>query len=152
MKPIAGFAVKELNVIPDDRGRLFEVLRRDEPLFSAFGQAYVTTTMPGVVKAWHRHRLQTDHFCCLVGMIKLVLLDDRPGSPSEGRVEQVWLGEHKPRLVVVPPGVWHGWTCTSDREAMILNLASEPYDHTAPDEERLPPHGVLPYDWQRRDG
>ena len=152
MTPIAGFAVKDLNVIPDDRGRLFEVLRCDEPLFRKFGQAYVTTTLPGVVKAWHRHRLQTDFFCCLMGMIKLVLYDDRPGSPSEGSVEQVLLGQFKPRLVTVPPGVWHGWTCTSENEAMILNLATEAYDHSAPDEERLAPHGVLPYDWRRRDG
>jgi dTDP-4-dehydrorhamnose 3,5-epimerase len=113
--PIAGFAVKELHVIPDDRGRLFEV-------------------------------------CCVAGMIKLVLVDDRPGSPSHGRVEALWLGVHKPRLVVVPPGVWHGWTCTSVEEAMVLNLATEPYDHHAPDEERLAPHGTLPYDWARRDG
>jgi dTDP-4-dehydrorhamnose 3,5-epimerase len=150
--PIAGFAVKELHVIPDDRGRLFEVLRRDDPLFRGFGQAYVTTTLPGVVKAWHRHQRQTDFFCCVAGMIKLVLVDDRPGSPSHGRVEALWLGVHKPRLVVVPPGVWHGWTCTSVEEAMVLNLATEPYDHHAPDEERLAPHGTLPYDWARRDG
>lgn len=152
MAAIADVLVKELLVHPDDRGRLFEILRRDDPHFRQFGQAYVTTTYPGVVKAWHRHQRQDDHFCCLVGMIKLVVHDDRPGSATRGATQEIWLGEHKPRLVVVGRGLWHGWTALGTREAMILNLVTEPYDHAAPDEERVAPHGVLPYDWTRRDG
>ncbi len=144
--------VQDLVVHPDDRGRLFEVLRRDDPHFREFGQAYVTTTYPDVVKAWHRHQNQDDYFCCLTGMVKLVIRDDRPDSPTGGTTQEVWLGEHKLRLVVVPRGTWHGWKCVSEREAMILNLVTTPYDPAAPDEERLPAHGALAYDWSRRDG
>lgn len=151
---IAGVVVKELVVHPDDRGRLFEVLRSDEAMFQQFGQAYVTTTYPGVVKAWHRHQRQDDYFCCLSGMIKLVIHDARPDSPTVGLTDEIWLGTHKLRLVVVPRGTWHGWTCISDVEAMILNLVTEPYQADQPDEERIDPHvsGVVPYDWTRRDG
>lgn len=151
---IDGVVVKDLVVHPDDRGRLFEVLRADEPMFSRFGQAYVTTTYPGVVKAWHRHQRQDDYFCCLVGMIKLVIHDGRPGSPTAGQTQEIWLGEHRLRLVIVPRGTWHGWTCVSEKEAMILNLVTEPYNRQDPDEQRLPPHhnGVIDYDWARRDG
>jgi len=80
------------------------------------------------------------------------VFDDRPGSPTAGRFQEVCFGEHCPRLVVVPRGLWHGWTALGEREAIILNLVSEPYDAAAPDEERLPAHGVLAYDWSRRDG
>ncbi len=144
--------VKDLVVHPDDRGRLFEVLRNDDPHFQKFGQAYVTTTYPGVVKAWHRHQRQDDYFCVVSGMLKLVMIDDRVESPSRGAVQEVWLGDYKPRLVIVPRGVWHGWTALGDKEAIVLNLVTERYDHAHPDEERLAPHGVLAYDWARRDG
>ncbi len=151
---IAGVKVKPLKVLPDERGRLFEILRRDEELFDRFGQAYVTTTYPGVVKAWHYHERQDDYFTCVRGMIKLVIYDGREGSPTRGALNEFVLGDHAMQLVVVPRLTWHGWKCIGEEEAMILNLVTEPYDHKNPDEHRLAPHdnGVIPYDWTRRDG
>ncbi len=153
--PILGVKVRSLQVIPDERGRLFEVLRADDPeWFQKFGQAYITTTYPGVVKAWHLHRHQEDYFTCLRGMIKLVIHDLREDSPTRGQTDEIFMGEHQMSLVVVPRGTWHGWKSIAEHEAMILNLVTEPYNHQAPDEERLPPHdnGLIPYDWSRRDG
>ena len=57
---IEGAMTKRLNFIPDERGRLMEILRRDEEIFGGFGQVYLTTTYPGVVKAWHFGKLQVD--------------------------------------------------------------------------------------------
>ena len=47
---IKGVVVKQLRVIPDERGSLMEILRFDDELFEKFGQVYMTTTYPGVVK------------------------------------------------------------------------------------------------------
>ncbi len=155
MTLIDGVRVKSLRVIPDERGRLFEILRRDEPdLYTGFGQAYVTTTMPGVVKAWHYHERQEDFFTCVRGMIRLAIYDDRLGSPTRGTVNEFFMGDHDMKLVVVPRRTWHGWKCISEHEAMILNLVSEPYDAASPDEIRRPPHdnGMFVFDWARRDG
>ena len=55
-KMIEGVKTKKLNVIPDERGRLMEIFRCDEELFEKFGQVYLTTCYPGVVKAWHTHQ------------------------------------------------------------------------------------------------
>jgi dTDP-4-dehydrorhamnose 3,5-epimerase len=74
---IEGVKVKNLKVIPDERGRLMEILRCDDDMFVTFGQVYMTTTYPGVVKAWHYHRKQDDFITCVKGMLKLVLFDDR---------------------------------------------------------------------------
>ena len=52
-KYIEGVNVKPLRVIPDERGRLMEILRCDDDLFTQFGQVYMTTAYPGVVKGWH---------------------------------------------------------------------------------------------------
>ncbi len=70
---ISGVKIKDLKFIPDERGRLMEILRSDEEIFQKFGQIYMTTNYPGVVKAWHYHQKQTDNICCLKGMIKIVL-------------------------------------------------------------------------------
>lgn len=150
---IEGVRTKQLKVIPDERGRLMEILRADDELFIKFGQAYVTVAYPGVVKAWHYHERQIDHFCCLSGMAKVVLYDDREGSPTRGLVNEFFLGEHNPMLVEIPALVFHGLKCVSEREAIVLNLPTEPYDHAHPDEFRVGAHDErIPYDWSRKDG
>jgi dTDP-4-dehydrorhamnose 3,5-epimerase len=150
---IDGLKVKKLRVIPDDRGRLMEILRRDDDLFQNFGQVYMTTTYPGVVKAWHKHGKQTDNIACLAGMIRLALYDDRPGSPTHKELNEFYLGVHDPALIQVPPGIYHGWMCVSQEEAVIVNIPTEVYDYRKPDEQRLDPHeNDIPYRWKRKDG
>jgi len=150
---IKGVKTKKLKVIPDERGRLMEILRKDDDLFLGFGQAYMTSTYPGVVKAWHMHRKQTDNVVCLQGMLKLVLYDGRRGSKTFGELEQYYIGVHNPLLVQIPAGVYHGWMCVSPEEALVVNLPTLPYNHKEPDEQRLDPHSSdIPYDWTRKDG
>jgi len=145
--------VRRAKVIPDERGRLGEILRADDPWFEKFGQVYFTTTYPGMVKAWHYHNKQTDHFYVVRGMLKIALYDQRPDSPTQGTVNQVYLGEHCPGLVKIPPGVQHGWMCVSETEAYIVNIVSEMYNYKHPDEFRTHPHdNDIPYDWTRKDG
>jgi len=149
---IDGVKLKKLQPIPDERGRLMEILRRDDEIFDQFGQAYVTTAYPGVVKAWHFHKLQDDHFCVLVGMMKIVLFDGRPESPTHGEVNEFFLGVHNPKVLKIPAGVYHGFKCISDTEAMCLNLPTNTYNHQDPDEYRLPfDTDQIPYDWNRQN-
>ena len=150
---IDGVKVKALRMIPDERGWLMEILRADDgDFFTRFGQVYVSATYPGVVKAWHFHRRQVDNFACLSGMIKLVLLDTRDGSPTKGVVNELFLGTEQRLLVQIPPLVYHGWKCISTEMSMVLNVPSDPYHYEQPDEYRLEPHDTLPYDWTRKDG
>jgi dTDP-4-dehydrorhamnose 3,5-epimerase len=144
---------KALKLIPDERGYIMEMLRADESeLFTKFGQVYVSATYPGAVKAWHYHQKQTDHFVCVAGMVKLVLVDTRPESPTNGAINEFFLGTQNPTLVQVPNLVYHGWKCISTEMALVVNVPTEPYHYTEPDEYRLEPHGTLPYDWTRKDG
>jgi dTDP-4-dehydrorhamnose 3,5-epimerase len=150
---IDGVKIKKLGVIPDQRGRLMEILRRDDDLFQKFGQVYMTTTYTGVVKAWHKHEKQADNIACVAGMIKMALYDGRPGSPTHKEVNEFYLGVHNPVLVQVPAGIYHGWMGVSLEEAVIINIPTEPYDREQPDEQRLDPHdNDIPYVWKRRDG
>jgi dTDP-4-dehydrorhamnose 3,5-epimerase len=152
-KTIDGVRVKKLRVIPDERGRLMEMLRRDDELFVGFGQTYMTTMYPGVTKAWHYHKLQTDHFVCVRGMIKLALYDERESSPTKGVVNEFFLGEHNEQLVQIPPDVWHGFKNIGETEAIVVNLTTHTYNYQEPDEYRLPAHeNHIPYEWARKDG
>ncbi len=143
---------KALKVIPDERGRLMETLRSDDELFSKFGQAYITTAYPGVVKGWHYHKVQVDNFIGVKGMFKVVLYDDRESSPTRGEVNEFFLGVHQPMLLQIPTHVLHGFKAIGTEEAIMLNLPTEPYRHDAPDEYRVDPHSPdVPYDWALKE-
>ena len=144
--------VKPLKAIADERGRLMEILRVDDDLFKKFGQVYMTTVYPGVVKGWHFHKEQTDNFCCVHGMLKVVLYDSREKSPTRGEVNEFFLGEHNPILVQIPTFVLHGIKGVGTETAVLINIPDVPYNHKNPDEFRTPPHeGGIPYDWNKVD-
>lgn len=150
---IESVIVKELKLIPDERGRVMEILRRDDDMFVQFGQVYITTTYPRVVKAWHFHKRQDDFIACIKGMLKLVLFDDRKDSPTKGELNEFFIGDYNPILIKVPKMVYHGWKCISEEEAIVVNAPTEPYNHKDPDEFRLHPHiNSIPYRWDRKDG
>jgi dTDP-4-dehydrorhamnose 3,5-epimerase len=150
---IEGVKQKKLKVIPDERGRLMELLRSDEELFINFGQVYMTTAYPGVVKGWHYHKKQIDNFIVIKGMVKLVLYDSRDDSPTKGEINEFFMGEHNPLLIQIPPLVLHGFKCISQEEAVCINCPTEAYNYLQPDEYRIPPHSnEIPYKWERKDG
>jgi dTDP-4-dehydrorhamnose 3,5-epimerase len=145
---IEGVHIKKLRFIEDERGRLMEVLRKDDPFYRKFGQAYVTTARPGVVKAWHYHMLQDDNIALLVGKIRFGLFDARKDSRTHGESMDLLVDEKAPVLIHVPKGVYHGFKCVGDVEAMVMNVPTEPYNHNSPDELRVDAfENEIPFDW-----
>ena len=150
---IDGVKTKKLRVLPDDRGRLTEMLRSDDDLFIKFGQCYMTTTYPGVVKAWHYHKIQTDNFVVITGMFRVALYDARNDSATKGEVNDFFIGDHNMMLLQIPPGIYHGWKCISEHEGIVVNISTELYNYDDPDEYRLPyDTDEIPYDWETRMG
>ncbi len=150
---IEGVYVKKLNWIPDERGKLMEILRCDDPMFEKFGQVYITTCYPGVVKGWHSHRKQRDNMAIIKGMAKVALYDDRPDSPTRGLINEFFIGEDNPLLISVPPMVLHGFKAYGLEPAYMINTVTEPYNHEKPDEIRVDPYNNnIPYDWSLKQG
>ena len=148
MDKIEGVQVKNLLVIPDERGWLMEILRNDDDIFEKFGQVYVTTAYPGVVKGWHYHKIQTDNFTCIHGMMKVVLYDSRENSPTYENIIELFVGDKNPLLLRVPPLVYHGFKGIGTETAYFLSISTEHYNYFEPDEFRLPPDtDLIPYDW-----
>ena len=147
---IDGVKIKELKVIPDERGRLMEILREDDAIFKKFGQVYMTTAKPGAVKAWHYHKLQIDNFTCIIGSIRLALYDARTNSPTFKEVNEFILSLDTPRLIQIPVNVYHGFKCISDNEAVVINVPTRVYNRTSPDEYRIDPYdNDIDYDWRK---
>ena len=147
---IKGVNVKKLKIIRDDRGRLMEILRSDDKVFKKFGQVYMTTAYPGVVKAWHWHQKQNDNFACVHGKIRLALYDARKNSPTYREVNEFILSTDDPIRVTIPRMVYHGFKGIADCESIVINTPTLPYNHKKPDEERIDAYdNDINYDWRK---
>lgn len=141
--------VKELVTRVDDRGYLVELLRNDDPFFKQFGQVYVSAINQGVVKGFHKHSRQTENITCVYGQVKLVLVDERNGSPE---VEEFHLTPLAPKLVVVEPEVWYGWKGIGPTPSLLINATDTVFDPKNPDGTRIDPHtNPWGYSWKIKD-
>ncbi len=106
---IEGVKVKRLVRHCDDRGFFQEILRDDDGLLKRFGQASMSKTYPGVIKAFHYHERQDDLWFFPVGNAQVVLHDLRENSPTRGETNVFYMGEDNPILLLIPAGVAHGY-------------------------------------------
>ncbi len=143
---IHGVIVQQLKQFPAERGRVMHMLRVDSFLFDRFGEIYFSEVLPGVVKAWKRHKEMTQFFAVPVGDIRLVIYDERENSLTKGKQMILEIGRENYQLVKIPPRLWYGFKCTSPRPALIANCADMPHD---PEEsETLDPNDLkIPYEW-----
>jgi dTDP-4-dehydrorhamnose 3,5-epimerase len=146
---IQGVGVFPLRQIPDERGKIMHMLRCDDAHFEAFGEIYFSVVYQGVVKGWHLHKSMTLNYAVVSGMIKLVLYDDRDGSPTRGELQEIYVGEANYVLVRIPPGVWNGFKGIGTSPAIVANCATLPHD--ADEIVRMDPFdSCIPYDWTLR--
>jgi dTDP-4-dehydrorhamnose 3,5-epimerase len=121
--------------MPDERGTFTEVFRQDwKELFGEdiVVQANLSTTYPGIIRAWHRHlRGQIDYFLALKGSIKIGVYDEETGELDE----IVSTGQNL-QIVRVPGHFWHGFKALGDESAMLLYFTTNLYEPQNPDEER----------------
>ncbi len=142
-----GARLVPLRQIPTEGGAVLHVLRADSPDCSGFGEVYCSEVRPGAVRAWKRHREQTQRLAVPAGLLRVALYDDRPSSPARGAVKEILLGrpDHY-NLLVIPPGLWYGFAAAGPDTALIVNCTDIPHH---PDEtDRLPPDAPeIPYAW-----
>ncbi len=148
---IQGVSIRPLKQIPDERGKVMHMLRRDDPWFERFGEIYFSVIYPGVIKAWHLHKIMILNYGVVSGAIKLVLYDDRDGSPTKGELQEIFTGEEYYSLITIPPNIWNGFKGIGARPAIVANCATEPHD---PSEiVRMDPFSKkIPYNWDIKHG
>jgi dTDP-4-dehydrorhamnose 3,5-epimerase len=135
----------------DARGTIIELYDprwgwHPEPLVFA----YSFTIRPGVAKGWNLHREHEDRYMLLQGEVLTVLYDPRPDSSTCGEVCEIVLSEHERRLVNIPRNVWHADYNIGNKDAVVVNFPTTPYDHANPDKYRLPlDTKLIPYRFPR---
>jgi dTDP-4-dehydrorhamnose 3,5-epimerase len=145
---IHGVRLRELAQIATAGGPVLHMLRNDDPLYAGFGEIYFSEILPGAVKAWKRHRLQTQLFAVPRGLVEVVICDTREHSPSRGAVESFMLGRPDAyRLLRIPPLLWYGFAARGETPGLVANCADLP--HAPEESERLPRDTpLLPYSWK----
>jgi dTDP-4-dehydrorhamnose 3,5-epimerase len=124
---IKGVIVTELKKWEDDRGWLSELFRNDETDYRPV-MSYISMTNPGISRGPHEHVHQSDNFIFAgPGEFDLYLWDRREGSETNGEQVTIRVGESNPCSVIVPPGVVHGYICTSDIPAFSINFPDKLY-------------------------
>ena len=145
---IEGVLINKLRQIPDERGAIYHMLRRDNEHFIEFGEIYFSIAFPGIVKGWHEHTKQIQNYAVVDGKIKLVLYDNRPKSKSFKKIDEIFLGEENYSLVTIPTGIVTGYKCISKKNSILANCSTLPHD---PNEMiNYDFNGdKVPYDWNK---
>ena len=126
---IDGVLVTELKQINDQRGSVLHMLRSDAIDFTKFGECYFSEVLPGVVKAWKLHTLQTQNLAVPIGRVKLVIYDDRQNSNTRDSICTIELGRPDAYVrVKIPPGLWYGFACIGNSNALLVNCSDMPHE------------------------
>lgn len=148
---IAGVVVQPFPLWPDDRGYFLEVARTGSGLVSGFPpqstQVSAAFNYPGIIKAFHYHRFQTDFWVPAAGLLQVVLVDLRDGSATFGVKNTLYAGALRPWQILIPPGVAHGYKVIGEQPSVLVYVTNRTYDPA--DEGRIPHnHAGIAYDWE----
>ena len=146
---IEGVKLVSLLEIGDSRGAVLHMLRNDSPDFISFGECYFSEILPGVIKGWKKHHIQTQNLAAPVGRIRIVMFDERIESNTKGLVQVVELGRPDAYIrVTIPPGIWYAFSCISSEKGLLVNCADIP--HQSSESETMPlEQSYIPYKWHK---
>lgn len=145
---IRGVTLTSLRQIGDQRGAVLHMLRCDSPEHSNFGECYFSEVRPDAVKAWKRHRVQSQNIAVPTGRIRLVIFDDREGSATHGQFQVLVLGRPDAYVRVhIPPSLWYGFGCIGETSALLANCTDVPHE-ASECETRRSDDARIPYRWK----
>lgn len=143
--------VKPFAVWPDDRGYFLEIARLGQGLVADFpaasSQVSAALNYPGIIKAFHYHRFQTDYWVAAAGLLQVVLVDLRRESKTFGAKNTLYVGALRPWQIRIPPGVGHGYKVIGEQPSVLVYVTNRTYDPK--DEGRIAYNDAsISYDWE----
>lgn len=130
---ISGIIITPLKQINHPKGDVYHAMKRNDPGFIGFGEAYFSTILCGLVKAWKCHFRMTLNLVCISGKIHFVLYDGREHSDTFGQFMEITLSPEQSDLykrLTIPPGVWMAFIGIGENKSTLLNVADIPHDPT----------------------
>lgn len=136
--------VRDINIYPLKKigmpgGGVLRGLKKCDPGFVGFGEAYFSQIEFGVIKAWKLHKEMTMNLVVPVGDVHFGFID------TLGGVRRETIGLNNYARLSVPPGIWFGFQGISRSPSLLLNIAS--IEH-APDEIVRKEEYEFKYDWE----
>ena len=126
---LEGVEIRPLNRHADERGWLAEIFRSDDVGPEGMPvMGYLSVTKPGESRGPHEHVQQTDWFCFPgPGTFEVRMWDNRPRSTTYTLGQTLVVGGSEPAMILIPPGVVHGYRNIGDEQAMVLNFPNRLY-------------------------
>jgi dTDP-4-dehydrorhamnose 3,5-epimerase len=148
---IAGVEINAFPVWPDDRGYFLEVARLGQGLIANFPagsmQVSAAVNYPGIIKAFHYHRFQTDYWVPAAGLLQVALVDLRTNSATFGAKNTFYVGALRPWQLLIPPGVAHGYKVIGEEPSVLVYVTNRIYNPE--DEGRIAYNDdSIGYDWE----
>jgi len=148
---IADVQIRPFAIWPDDRGYFLEVARFGQGLVADFPasstQVSAALNYPGIIKAFHYHRVQTDYWIAAAGLLQVALVDLRAESKTFGSKNTLYVGALRAWQLLIPPGVAHGYKVIGDQASVLVYVTDRIYNPA--DEGRIPYNDPgIAYDWE----
>lgn len=123
-------------VVP--KGDIYHALKSTDEGYWGFGEAYFSQIEAGEVKGWKRHNRMVLNIVVPVGTIKFVIYDDRAGSSTCGRFEEVILSQtDNYQRMTIAPGLWMAFQGIGEGISMLMDIIPEPHDPEEADRKSL---------------
>lgn len=128
---IMGVTLHPLKHIAVPKGDIYHALKSTDEGYTGFGEAYFSQIESGEVKGWKRHNRMTLNIIVPVGKIRFVIFDDREGSETYGKFQEVTLSpEDNYQRLTLAPGLWMAFQGIDSKTSMLMDIIPEPHDPT----------------------
>ncbi len=144
-KIIEGVHLTPLRQIFHPKGDVFHGMKKSDPGYVGFEEAYFSTIHFKDIKPWKKHLKMTLNFVVPVGSIQFVIYDDRPDSNTKGIYNEFVLSTENYSRLTIPPGVWVAFRGMAEGLNLLLNIAN--LEHSPEEIIRLE-LGDIQYSWK----
>jgi len=124
---IEGVKIHDQFIHKDHRGFLLRLVRKEHVGDRIFGDSYILSSIPGVVRGNHFHKRTTEWFCLIKGKGCL-------GLKKGEQVDFINLDDKNFKLIEIPPGISHAIKNTGDEIMIFFAYADERFN---PDDDDI---------------
>ena len=143
---IEGVLLTPLKTIDVTGGDVRHAMKKSDPGYNGFGEAYFSIVESGVVKAWKRHKIMTLNLVVCSGKVRFVIYDDRQNLDRNNVFQEVVLSSENYFRLTVPPMVWMGFQGIGGNTNMLLNIVD--IEHSSEELDRLSLNEIN-FNWER---
>jgi len=140
---IDGVVITSLKIIEVEGGDVLHAMKKNDPGYNGFGEAYFSIIKLGAIKAWKRHNQMILNLVVCLGEVRFVIYDDRLSSKEKPVFSEITLSREKFYRLTIPPQVWLGFQGIDDMN-MILNIADIKHNALEVDRKK---QSEINYEW-----